>query len=237
MIRLVGAELLKLRTTRTALALFGASVALAILVTLLTTLLTDHLSRDDVVTLLANQVELLFVASLAVVATTGEDRHRTLAGTILVTPIRWRVVVAKALAFFLAGMVLAAATTLIDAAIALPLLSARDADIPSAGRLLSLLAENAAAAGLIAAFGVGVGAIIRNQAAALISVLVLAFVVEPALALAPRVSHFAPFTTASALSGFYTDGELPAGWAGLVLLGWAVLLVGVGALVLARRDV
>jgi ABC-type transport system involved in multi-copper enzyme maturation permease subunit len=235
--RLIAAEILKLRTTRTALVLTLCALALAALVVTLSSVLAHHFTRDDVDTLLSNQVALLFVAILAVVSTTGEERHRTLAGTLLAAPVRWRVLAAKAAAYFAAGALLTVAITLLDLAIALPILSGKDADIPSAAHIAGTLGRNVLATGLFAMLGVGLGAAVRNQPAALIILLVLGFVIEPTLQLAPSVYKFAPFASADSLSGFSQDENLPPGFGGLVLVGWTSLLLGLGMLVWQRRDV
>ena len=99
MIRLIGAELLKLRTTRTFWALAGAAVGLVLLIVVLSLSLDDSLDTETDVR------ELLSVAGfsglltlvLGVVVGAGEYRHGTIAWTLLVTPHRLRAVSAQVL--------------------------------------------------------------------------------------------------------------------------------------------
>ena len=50
-------------------------------------------------------------------------------------------------------------------------------------------------AALLGAFGVGIGALVRNQVVAVVGLLVLGFAVDPAVAaLVPEVGRFSPFS-------------------------------------------
>ena len=106
MIRLIGAELLKIRTTRTFWGLTAGAVGLVLLIVVLSLSLDDSLDTET------NVRDLLSVAGfsgllalvLGVVVGAGEYRHGTIAWTLLVTPHRLRAVSAQALACGLAGV-------------------------------------------------------------------------------------------------------------------------------------
>src|SRR5215218_9838361 len=108
MTALVGAELLKARTTRTAFALalgLLAIVALFVTVQVFTVDydLTSTPTRD---TLGATVFAPFFALLFGILATTGEWRHSTVSQTFLVTPRRERVVAAKVVAGALVGFAL-----------------------------------------------------------------------------------------------------------------------------------
>ena len=111
MTRLVGAELLKVRTTRLFLWLGLLTLALETLV------ISLHVGKDslaslgeprqqrDVVSIAA--VSALISLILGIVASAGEYAHGTISQTFLVAPVRERVAAAKLIAGALAGSILA----------------------------------------------------------------------------------------------------------------------------------
>ena len=108
MSRLIGAEMLKLRTTRTGVALIGSVVAIVVLVSALATFTGDFDSGNF------NTVDLLgisgfaqpFALVLGILAVTSEFRHGTITPTLIVAPGRGRLLAAKLAANGLAGLVL-----------------------------------------------------------------------------------------------------------------------------------
>ena len=107
MIAQVGAELLKIRSTRTTVGLLLGMVALILLFVLLTGLLGSSVSLS----MAENQRQLLSIGALAgvfsalagVLLVTSEYRYGTIRPTILFTPSRARVLAAKVIAATLAG--------------------------------------------------------------------------------------------------------------------------------------
>jgi hypothetical protein len=182
----------------------------------------------------------LLTLVLGAVVGAGEYRHGTIAWTLLVTPNRLRAVAGQVLACGVAGLAIGAAVSALAAAIALPWLAAKGAPMPPSGDLLKILLGSASYAGLAAALGAGLGALLRNQVAAIVIVLVQIFVVDPTLA--ALLEGFGQFTLTglgAAISGLEGDGDdlLAPGVAALVWAGYATLFGLLAALSTARRDI
>jgi len=240
--RLVAAELLKLRTTRTFWALAGSGAALVLLIVVLSLLLDDALDDASDVRSLLSTVGIcgLLTLVLGVVVAAGEYRHGTIASTLLVTPQRLRAVSAAVVACLLGGLAIGLAIGGVTALIALPWLAAKEVDLPSLGEILELLLGAAVFAGLAAALGAALGALLRNQVAAVVIVLVLIFVVDPTVtALLDDVGPFTLSGLSAAMNGGDSDVDdlLPRGVAVAIWTLYTVLLAALAAMVTARRDI
>ena len=245
MTRLVGAELLKLRTTRTTWALLGSALAIVLGVLILVLAFFESGSsvsdRDLGALFSLTAIADLLVLCLGIVGGAGEFRHGTITGTFLVTPSRWPAIAAKAIAYGMAGFAYAIATLLLTLAVALPWLAAKDASfdlggtawiLPVSGRILY--------ATFTAVLGVGIGTLFRNQAAGLVTALVVLLAVEPALsAISKPIARFGP--SGAGLAMFGSDGfdghGIPFGAGVALYLAYALLLLGAGIALALRRDV
>jgi ABC-2 type transport system permease protein len=246
MTALLQAELIKLRTTRTFLALTAAAVGTSLLITVLVAVLTEP-TQDEVLTdVFTSDTSSLFITILAVVGITGEWRHKTITSSLLAAPDRLRFLTAKTIAFAAAGLVLSLLISVAITVVGLIILTVRDLPTPEAGELIEQIARNGLVAALLGAFGVGIGALVRNQVVAVVGLLVLGFAVDPAiLALVPDVGRFSPF---SALPIAITDvppedagvpGDvdvLSPGLALLAMFAWIGAAFATGAALLIRRD-
>ena len=239
---LLRAELLKLRTTRTFVALVGAALALSLLVVVLTSLLSNDLQPVDVRSLFFADFTSLFILLLGVIGMTGEWRHKTITGTFLAAPWRLRLLAAKTLSYAVAGAVLSLVVTLTIMLVGSAILSARDIATPPLSDLLDVLWRNLLVATLIGALGVGIGGLVRNQVAAIVGVLFVAFVLEPVLVgLAPDVGRYTPTQGAPGgiieVDPFVGEGRLlePAA-AVLVMLGWIALFFAAAGARLRGSD-
>jgi ABC-2 type transport system permease protein len=243
---LLQAELVKLRTTRTFLALTSVAVGTSLLITVLVALLTEPTEESVLTDVFTSDTSSLFILVLAVVGISGEWRHRTITSSLLAAPDRIRFLAAKTVAFAVAGLVLSLLISLAIAVAGFAILSARDLPTPGLGELAGQFARNALVAAMLGAFGVGIGALVRNQVVAIVGVLAVSFVVEPALvALAPDVGRFGPFgalpTAAQGLDpedvGMPGEVDLPAaGVAVLLLLAWIGAAFAAGGALLRHRD-
>jgi ABC-2 type transport system permease protein len=242
---LLRAELIKLRTTRTFAGMAGAAVGTSLLITILVAILTEPTEESVLVDVYASDTSSLFIVVLAVIGISGEWRHRTITGSLLAAPNRVRFLAAKTLAFAAAGVLLSLAITIGIAVAGTAVLSVRDLPLPDAGELTGLALRNALIAALLGAFGVGVGALVRNQVAALVGLLLIWFVAEPTLiALAPDVGRYAPLSALSSgimdfppeETGLSDVDLLAPGLAALALLAWIGAAFAAGAALLRRRD-
>jgi ABC-2 type transport system permease protein len=242
MTALLRSEFMKLRTTRTCVALVGASLALSLLVVVLTGLLSKRISEQDGRDLFTADFTGLFILLLGVIGMAGEWRHRTITGTVLAAPDRLRLMTAKTLAYAAAGVVLSFVVTVTIMLVGEVILSARGFDAVAVSDLLDVLWRNLVVAALVGALGVGIGALIRNQVVAIIGLLLIGFVVEPTLfALTPEVAQYAPTQGApagiQAIKPFGDDSPtLAAGVAVLVMLGWIGVFFAAASARLRMRD-
>ena len=245
MTRQVRAELLKLSTARSSWVLVGVTVGLVLMITVLTLALDAELGTEsDVRSVLSTAgASGLMLLILGIVFSAGEYRHGTIAWTLLVTPERLRVMAAQALACAVAGAAIGAGIAALTAALALPWLAANDAATLSTGQVLGLFAGGALYTALAAALGAGVGALLRNQAAGIVVVLLTLFVIDPvATALIDGYERYSLSGLGSALIGSTADeagvDELPPFWlAALLWAGYTAVFVAGAALLTSRRDV
>ena len=235
------AELLKLRTTRTFVALVAAALALSLLVVGLTTALSNDLSEADVRELFTADFSGLFILLLGVMAMAGEWRHKTITSTFLAAPDRLRLLTAKTLSYAAAGAVLSLIVTLAIMAVGTLILSVRGEATIAISDLADILWRNLVVAAVFGSFGVGIGAVVRNQVAAIVGVLIFTAAVEPTLlAVAENVGRYGPTSGApNALLEIQPTGEeeqLAPAAALLVMISWVTLGFAAGAALLRRRD-
>jgi ABC-2 type transport system permease protein len=241
------AELLKQRSTRTALGLFAAMLGLVLLAMLLHSfgLPAEDLGSTDRQLMVFGRGEFLgalFATLLGAMSITAEIRHGTIRSTFLVTPRRGRVVAAKVSASIVIGAGFGLAACVLAAGVGTAALRARGIDVRlDGGDYALLVAGGGAASALWAAIGVGLGALVRNQVPTLIGICAWLLFVEGLLAGdvggLGDVGRFLPGAAASAISG-QDPGTLLAPVAGLVLLAsYAAATALAGALVISRRDV
>jgi ABC-2 type transport system permease protein len=250
MIRLVAAELFKLRTTRLYLGLLAVCVGLVVVVTALHFLLAGDASltiegaADTIATeadlrsvLDVSGVAVLFTLILGATAIAGEDRHRTIATTFLVTPGRGRVVAAKAVGYGIAGALFGLVVGAAAAAVAFGWLAGTGVPIPFGSSVAAGMALTPVATGLAAALGVGVGAAIPNQLGAVLASIGWVMVVEQLISgLLPDVARWLPFAGAgSAITGQHPQLGT-AGGVGLFVV-YLLAVTAVGIQVTRRRDI
>ncbi|HZT45095.1 MAG TPA: hypothetical protein VFA24_02855 [Gaiellaceae bacterium] len=243
MIAQANAELLKIRTTRTTIGLVLGMVALTLLFSLLSGLLTKAPSLTST----EDQRGLLSVGSLAgvfsalagVMLVTSEYRHGTIRPTFLFTPRRSRVIDAKLAAGLLAGIAFGIVGEGLGFGIAYACLAGRGvAYALDTGQTLLLVLGTLAGVALWGALGVGIGAIVRNQVGAIIGLLAWGFVAENLLfAFVPSVGRFGPIHAQNALMGLTSKYLLPAAAGGVVLLAWTIAFALAATAFAARRDV
>jgi hypothetical protein len=181
----------------------------------------------------------LFAGLLGAMSITAEFRHGTIRPSLLVVPVRGRVIAAKVAAGTLIGAGFGLAASALAVGVGTAALRARGIDVQlDGGDYALLICGGAAASALWAAIGLGIGAIVRDQVPTLIGISAWLLFVEGLFGgnLAD-VSKFAPGTLAMAISGQEPDA-LPAPGLSLVLLAlYAFAAVVAGSLATSRRDV
>jgi ABC-2 type transport system permease protein len=237
------AELLKLRSTRTALGLVLGMIALVVLTTLLTALLTKvgHLStKEDQRSLLSTGGLVgVFAALTGVLLVTSEYRYGTIRPTLLFEPRRSRVIAAKLATSALAGLVLGVLAAALAIGIGYAVLAGRGVSFSlGGGDVAQLVLGTVAGAALWGAIGVGLGSIIRNQVGGVIALLSWIFVVESLLfGLVPAVGRWLPAHAHDALMGLTTSHLVSPAAGAVVLIVWTATLASVGLGLIGRRDV
>ena len=243
MIALVRAELFKLRTTRTALALIVGMVALILLVVLSSGFAESTVTlaeRKNQFQLLANgSIASAFAAVLGLLSMTTEFRHGTIRPTLLAAPRRVRVLAAKVVACTLWGAVLGAFGVGLSFGLGRLVMSVRGIPAVLDHRDLALvIGGSVAASALWGALATGVGAAVRNQVGAIVGLLVWVLLVESILfGLLPGVGRWLPAQAGNALVQVETPHVLGVLPGALVMIGYALLFTVAGAVVTARRDV
>ena len=176
MTNLIRGEAIKMRSTRTAIGFTIAGIALMLLVVLISTLAGEPSSvsdKRDAITIAP--VGILFVV-FGVVGATGEYRHRTVAPAVLIAPDRLRLLVARALAYGVTAAAVALAMLAVAFAVGIPLMAGNDGPSLELADYAGLLGGGLLSAALGAIMGVGFGALVGNQVAGVVSVLLYIFV-------------------------------------------------------------
>ena len=195
----------------------------------------------------------MFAMLIGVLAVTNEFAHQTATATFLANPRRTEVIVAKLIAAACFGALFWLVSTVIDAVVTPVYLHTQHISYPLTGWivarsvLLSLLAYV-----LWAVLGLGLGALVRSQLAAVITGLATYLAgfaaveltfhliynvyrhgwVLGAPVIAPAVATMVMITPGRAFP------HAPPQWAGLVIMaGYALVLGAIGVAVTRRRDV
>lgn len=258
MITDVRVELLKIRTTRLWLGLLALAAGLTVLLVVvgagragqpgraLPSLGTQAGLRD----LITGAVfALLLAAVFGATVASGEFRHRTATDTYLDQPDRARVLVAKAVAAGLVGLLFGLVSAGIMTVLGLVEVTVRGYPVSlPASSIAGYVAGAVLACGLLAAAGVALGSLVRGQLAAIIGILVWGLGIETILSgLSPVLAKFLPVTAGNSMAGVSGGGgmpplpadftPLPFAAATVLLLGLTVLLAAVAAGSTVRADV
>ncbi|PTT18894.1 ABC transporter permease [Microbacterium sp. HMWF026] len=201
----------------------------------------------------ATAVGYVFPLLIGTLMVTTEFRHKTLTPTFLATPRRGVVLVGKFVVGILIGLlygVLGSAASIAAGAGVLGFFGI-DTALGSPDTW-TLVGRMLLAYALWALVGIGVGTVVRNQVAAIVIVLAVTLFVEPIVrTVGGVVEGFAdvvkwfPSAASDALVGQTIFGAIGSGgggtlewWAGgLVLLGYAVVLLVIGLFTTWRRDI
>ena len=252
MTALVRSEILKLRTARSFIVLICIAVGLTVLISTLSGFLTKFedpgATPPPIDATLNASFVLFFALILGALSVTTEYRHGSIASTLLVEPDRPRLLAAKLIAASAVGAAIGVLVELLSLGIEAVILPTRDISMDLGfGEFLKLVAGMAAAGALITALGVGVGALIRRQTAAIVGVLVYLFVIETILTGVVLNSSLVRFTLNAAIAEVTATSDQagidkldePLGqiMGGLVLFAWAAVFALIGGAVMRNTDV
>lgn len=249
---LLHAELLKLRSTRTTAGLLLATLGLVALTVgseVPTAGATEEwLSLDDP-GLLADVVATSFgvpqvlMVLYGTLAFTQEFRYGTITSTYLGEPRRSRVLVAKWVSLVLLSVV----TTIVTLAVSVPfgsiLIASRGGDVTLGAHFWGIVVVGFVVMAAYGVIGVAIGALVRNQVAAVVGVVVwmtaVEFTVVPTF---PEVGRWTPLGATMSLfrigpSMGLDEQLLAVSTAGLVLLGYTAAAVALALQITPRRDV
>jgi hypothetical protein len=237
-IALIQGEMIKVRTTRTALGFAVATLLLVLAVVLISILAGDpsdiDSKRDALNTGGVMGVTLLL---FGIVGASGEYRHRTIAPAVLIAPDRFRLALARLLAYVITAILVAIAMAALALVLGALLLPSTDGPDLAGADYVRVGVGAVIAAALSTALGVGVGILVRNQVAGVVGALVWILILAPLLGLIDEdIPAYTNADAAGTVGG--SEGEVLS-WGGAiaVLFAWAAVFVVVGLLMDRRRDV
>jgi ABC-2 type transport system permease protein len=246
---LIAAELLKLRSTRSAWIPLAAALAIAVVAVIANTSAVGHggtpslspAMLPDLLRASGGQIVDGAVLLAWIVLSAGEFQHCTSVTTFLAEPNRLRVVSAKLTAAALTGVAVGLLAETLSAATSAAALSAHHVPLAwgQPGMLGAVVAVPLLAA-LYGVLGASLGLLLRNTAAAVGLALMWAFVIEgilPALIRAPGMVRWLPEAAANAVLHSASPAALPVGVALTVLTGYAAVLAGAGTVLTAQREI
>lgn len=249
--RLIAAEWHKLMTTKLWLLLLLAAMALtALYASLAIVFATEPDNPTPPLSSLAGQRTVFslgaggasaLAAVLGALGMTGEFRHNTASATFLAIPHRGRVILAKLVAYLFAGAGYGLVCFAVSVAVAVPWLATKGIAVRLAA-IGGTIGGVVAAVAIFALIGVGLGALLRNQVATVVALLIYLFVVENAITRIPSLgdwTSYLPGTARNALTGVSQSNlALLAPWqGGLVLVGYGTVLALAATLFSIRRDI
>jgi ABC-2 type transport system permease protein len=206
----------------------------------------------------------LLAPLLGVLCVTTEYRHKTITGTLLLTPQRSHVLVAKIMATSIWAIAMVLITFVTVAAVGLPWNAAMGGSVSSVtDQAGAVLPELLVATILLALFGVGFGTLVKNQIAGVLVTIGGTLILEPIIvALATGVFHYnlnwLPNEATAAFAGILTKGlgfgggggggggggdgginfRLLEWWAGgIIMAGWGLVPLTIGYFTTFRKDV
>lgn len=236
---LVRAEILKLRTTRGAFLLLLGAVAINIFTVVAPgedalREFAQPLHEQQAVLIVSMLMRILLLA-LGIRAVTEEFRHGTITPTLLATPRRQRLVVAKAIAVAGAGAIFAGVTVTTLLASMNVMANMHDLTVAPLEESWRTLVGALTVGVIWPVVGLGVGLLVRSAVGATVGGVVWLMGVEQMIG--GRLGDAGDFLPGEAGLAATIAPSSRALWIGsLVLLAWALVTSVGGALILKRRD-
>ena len=251
MTALIAAEMLKLRTRTTGgllLATFGLAALTAIVSVPKPGAVGAAVPLDDPSLLATNVggsfgVPEVMIVLLGTLAFTQEFRYGTVTSTYLGEPRRVRLLVAKWVSLALVSVAVTISNLVLATVVSMVVINGRDGNVTVGPQFWQTVVAAFGVMGAYAVIGVALGALIRNQVAAVVGVLVWMLAVEyTVITASPALARFLPLGVISSLlqlgPSIGLDGKLlPVAWAAVALLVYLVVAVGLALRLTPRRDV
>jgi ABC-2 type transport system permease protein len=173
---------------------------------------------------------------LGIIIVGAEGTHGTITQTFLVSPVRERVLIAKAFVAAVLGVLLGLVAEALVLVIGVPGASLH---VGNTGRVLAGVLVASAAAGPL---GVGIGALFHRQGPAIVVTLIWLLIAESVLvvALTEKIKYLPAHVFAAAVGGEDAHGSgdlLSASGGALGALLYAALFLAAGLALMSRRDV
>jgi ABC-2 type transport system permease protein len=246
--RLARAELRKLFTTCALPVSFAIAIVLAIGSVIIDAMVagkngTPRLGTDAAVyqMLKFGAITCVVMLILGILAAGSEFRHRTIVPVLLATPHRARVFAVKVAVVAGLGAVFSAVTFGLGLGTVVATLSAHGIGHlpPGVARLYLGTVVSSACFGMI---GVALGALTRNTIGAIVAAIAWTLFVEQVIlaAIVPGIEKWLPTGAAIGLTNAPGPGpahSLPAAVAGVVLAGYAIVMLLAASRTTIRRDV
>lgn len=188
----------------------------------------------------------IFALILGITGMTGEYRYQTITPTFLVTPKRARVVLAKMQAHVVAGIGYGLVGLVAAVVAGGTVITIRGHGLGfGTDQLFSTMGLAVLAVGIWTLLGIGIGTLIKNQIAAILIAVFVTFLVEPLTTFilsSQDLDYLVKWLPTNASAALTSPGNtvvdyLPWWAGGLVLLGYAAVLAGLGIVLSVRRDI
>ncbi len=194
--------------------------------------------------LLGVRFGVLAIGVLGVLLITGEYATGMVRSTFAAVPKRLPVLWAKVGVYSIVGLALAVPATLIAFFAGQAFLSSEHLQISfSHAGVPGAVLGTALYLTLVGLFGLGIGAILRNTAAGIATLVGILYVLPPLVSILPSstanaIDPYLPSNAGSAIMKLGHQAHMLSPWAGLALFaGYAAATIGVAAVLLVRRDV
>jgi ABC-2 type transport system permease protein len=236
--RLVRSELLKLVSVRTTWALLGTMLFVEGAYAMIFAAVPAKDKLDNPTDLFVGTgIQTVIVFCLGALLSTNEFRHGTANSTFLVTPQRERVLGAKLIVGLGAGIVCALLFIAVNAGLGFSIVSNRGVEVDGT-EAVNIYTGVGIGMVLTCLFGVGMGALLRNQVVAVVAGLVIFFVLRGVATLLGAAGGFFPSEALiglqGALAGDDTLDQVPGG---LVFAGYCLVFAVAGAIGLREREI
>jgi hypothetical protein len=253
MINLVKSEIRKVRSTQVWIWMVVPAVALTALATIGTVYgsISDHrqlgepIRYYDIFTQSSGAAIALLV--IGILGLTTEFRHQTITPTLLATPNRRSMIVGKAVSYVIFALFYAVMCVIVNFAIAISWLSAKKIPIDLGHGVTGGVIKAFISLILTALFGLGLGALIKNQAASMVVGILYFAVINGLLSVVPWVRKGYPYTPGGAITAFTSNGHVQGTPSdvhllnpivgGLLFLAWALVLLAAGGYLSLNRDI